>query len=323
MRRVKILIASTVDPAALAALEERHDVVCAFNAGEDELVAAASQRNAIVFRSGVHISERVMQAAPDLELVIRAGSGFDNIDLNHLATRRVRFVRIPGPGAVAVAELAFALMLGVARRLRWADRELRKGHWVKSEASGALLAGKTLGIVGAGSIGARTGALGAAWGMRVLGCVEPVLDGDRDRLAAVGIELAPFDEVLAASDFLSIHVPLNSATKHLVGADALRKTKRGVVLVNLARGGVVDETALREALLDGRVAGAGLDVHEHEGPGHVSPLADLDNVLLTPHIGSTTTDTQAEIGRLILDVVERYDGVPPQHLATPDRYVVL
>ena len=320
---MKILIASAIDPATIAALEQDHDVMCVFDATESELIEVISDREALIFRSGVQITAAVMAAAPDLELIIRAGSGFDNIDLEYLASRIVRFVRIPGPGAKAVAELSFAMMLNLARQLRWADTEWRAGNWVKGQARGVLLTGKTLGIVGAGNIGRRTGHLGAAWGMRVLGCVEHPGEWVASHLAEEGIELVSFDQVLEASDFISVHVPLKESTRGLFGREEFRRMRTGSILVNLSRGGVVDEVALREALVSGRLAAAALDVHAVEGSGNESILADLENVLLTPHIGASTVDSQREIGSIMLTTVAKAEVDPPTALATPDQYIVM
>lgn len=307
---MKILIASSISPEAIDTLRAEHDVVCAFGAPEATLRLLIADREALIFRSGVRITAAVLENAPHLQLIVRAGSGYENIDLDHVRRRRIRFIRIPGPGAQAVAELSFCLMLALARNLRWADGEWRRGNWVKSAANGHLLSGKTLGIVGTGNIGSRTGKLGAAWGMRVLGCVEHPAQEQRSRLRKDGIELAGLAEVLAESDFVSIHVPLQASTRNLIGAGALALMKPGAILVNLSRGGVVDERALYEALSSGRLAGAGLDVHENESDGHVSPLAALDNVLLTPHIGASTIDSQREIGRIILSAVEEAVAIP-------------
>jgi len=310
---MNILIASSISPDTIAALESEHDVVCAFGACEATLRSLIADREALIFRSGVQISAAVMQSAPHLRLIVRAGSGYENIDLDHVRRRRIRFVRIPGPGAQAVAEMSFCLMLGLARKLRWADAEWRRGNWVKSTANGHLLSGKTLGIVGAGNIGSRTGKMGAAWGMRVIGCVEHPASEQRSRLRREGIELTGLAEVLAESDFISVHVPLQASTRNLISTGALALMKPGAIVVNLSRGGVVDERALYDALVSGRLAGAGLDVHENEGDGHVSPLASLENVLLTPHIGASTIDSQREIGRIILSVVEDAVARPVKH----------
>lgn len=297
---VKILIASSIDPQAIGALRERHEVVCAFGAPASELERLIAGCEVLIFRSGVDITAEVMRAAPELRLLLRAGSGIDNLDLDHVGRRGLELIRIPEPGARAVAELTFALMLGLARQLLVADRLLRQGRWAKHLLTGHLLSGKILGIVGAGSIGTLVGELGAAWGMRVLGCVDPATDVATEQLRRKGIRLAPFDEVVATADFLCLHVPLHDRTRHLIDAEALSCMKPGAFLLNLARGGVVDERALAEALRAGRLAGAALDVHEREGEGEISPLAEFPNVILTPHIGSMAIDAQREIGRRIL-----------------------
>lgn len=301
---MKILVASSMYPDALERLRTRHDVVSALNATEDELCARISDREALIFRSGVHITEKVMSCAPDLALLIRAGSGLDNLDLDYARRRSIELFRIPEPSAQAVAELAFGLMLTLARQIRVADEQLRQGHWTKQTTAGYLLRGKVLGIIGVGNIGSRVAELGMAWGMETLGHKRVMSPEHTERLRRKGIQLTTFEEVLRRADFVSLHVPLKESTHHLVGAEALGLMKPGAFLVNMARGGVVDERALHEALLrGGPPAGAGLDVHESEGEGRISPLAGLPNVVLTPHIGATTVDTQREIGERILEIV--------------------
>ena len=196
-KQMKILLASSIDPGAISELEKYHEVVCAFGAGEEELLEKMPGTEILVFRSGVQINAKVLEAgAPDLCLLLRAGSGTDNIDLDYVAEHGLRLERIPGPGAKAVAELAFSLMLGLARNVQRADRLLRDGVWAKSELTGFLLTGKTLGVVGAGNIGTRVGELGAAWGMNVIGCVGEPDPVDESRLAAKGMQLKSFTEVM-------------------------------------------------------------------------------------------------------------------------------
>jgi D-3-phosphoglycerate dehydrogenase / 2-oxoglutarate reductase len=303
---MRLLLASRIDEDAEEVLRSRHDVVRAIGASEPELAERAQDRQAIVFRSGVSLGSSVL-AAPELRLLVRAGSGLDNLDMDTVSARGIELQRVPGPGAQAVAEMTFAHMLGLARQLPLADRLLRQGRWAKGELDAYNLHGKTLGVIGLGSIGTRVAELGAAWGMHVVGCVENPTDGRRQAYADNGIELLPdCGAVLERSDFVSVHVPLDDDTRGLIGAAELRRMKPTAFLVNIARGGVVDENALLEALRDGRLAGAGLDVHVREGEGHVSPLADLPNVILTPHIGAATIDAQREIGRIVVDIVDRF-----------------
>ncbi|MEK6720753.1 MAG: NAD(P)-dependent oxidoreductase [Chloroflexota bacterium] len=301
---MRILVASPIDPATLAALRADHDVVERLGASEDGLAEVVTDRQVVIFRSGVSISRRVLDAAPALRALVRAGSGLDNLDLDTVQARGISLHRVPGPGAQAVAELTFALFLGLARRVVVADQLLRRGHWAKSELVGVNLTEKTLGIVGVGSIGGRVGALGRAWGMNVVGCVDHWSEERRLQLATDGIELVPdCATVLAAADFASIHVPLNDATRGMIGDAALARMRPTAYLVNIARGGVVDEMALHRALVEERLAGAALDVHVREGEGKISPLAELPNVILTPHIGAATSDAQRQIGVQIVEII--------------------
>ncbi len=304
---MRLLLASQIDGDAEGQLRRRHDVVRCIGASEPELAEQARDRHAIIFRSGVSIGPSVLEA-PELRLLVRAGSGLDNLDMDTVTARGIQLRRIPGPGAQAVAEMTFAHMLGLARQLPYADRLLREGHWAKGKLDAYNLAGKTLGIVGLGSIGTRVAELATAWGMRVVGCVENPSDARRQAYADKGIELLPdCASVLGQADFVSVHVPLDDDTRCLIGAAELARMKPSAFLVNIARGGVVDEAALLEALREGRIAGAGLDVHVREGEGHVSPLAELPNVILTPHIGAATIDAQREIGRMVVDIVDGFE----------------
>lgn len=308
---MKILIASSIDPAAIEQLESKHQVTFIPGASEHELIAAIAGQDCLVFRSGVQISRTVLEAADSLKLILRAGSGVDNIDLAYVEKRTIPFIRIPGPGAQAVAEMSFAMMLALSRNLFAADRAWRAGNWVKQEMTGYSLKGKVLGIIGAGNIGKQVGAMGAAWGMNVIGCVEDPDCKERFDLASCGIDLVDLDTVLTSADYISVHVPLTDKTRNLIDASALAKVRPQAILINLARGGVVDEQALRDALVEGRLRGAGMDVHAAEGDGMISPLADLANVILTPHIGANSFDAQQEIGCIIVDSVESF--VKEQH----------
>lgn len=300
---MNILIASPIFSEAIDRLRSEHDVICAFGAPVPELKEKIVDRDILVFRSGVDINAEVLASAPRLGLVIRAGSGIDNIDLDYVKRHGLKLKRIEGPGAKAVAELGFAMMLNLARQVRRADALLRQGHWAKHEITGHLLTGKTLGVYGAGNIGMRVARMGVAWGMTALGCVANPSAERAEEMRGDGVELVAPDELLARSDYVSINVPLNQSTRDLFDAETFSRMKKGAYLVNLSRGGVVREADLLDALESGHLAGAGTDVHEREGEGKVSPLAHLDNVILTPHMGAGTVDSQREIGEIVLATV--------------------
>jgi D-3-phosphoglycerate dehydrogenase / 2-oxoglutarate reductase len=304
---MKILLASPIHADALETLREKHEVVMAYDAPADVLREKIVGCDVLIFRSGVKITADVMAQSPNLRLILRAGSGYDNIDIDYVLRNGIRLVRIPGPGAKAVAEMAFAMMLNLARNIHQADEQWRAGHWVKHEMTGYLLTGKTLGIVGAGNIGSRTGMLGAAWGMKVLGVTAHYSEERAVELGHKGINLTTFDSLLAESDFVCLHVPKTPETTNLMNAKTLSCMKRGAYLINLARGGVVDELALFDALMSGHIGGAALDVHANEGEGKISPLSGLKNVILTPHIGAGTYDSQREIGDIAIAKIEEFE----------------
>jgi phosphoglycerate dehydrogenase-like enzyme len=310
---MNILIISSISPDAIEQLSKQHNVTCSFNPSLESLNSLIPDQEVLILRSGVRIPAESMDCAPNLKLVIRAGSGTDNLDLDYINKRGLKLKRIPEPGAYAVAELSFAFMVSLARNVLHADRLLREGRWTKYEFTGYLLRDKILGIIGAGNIGSRVGQLGAAWGMKVIGCVKNPSPKKEERLAGKGIQLKDFFEVISEADFLSIHVPLDESTRYMINAEALSSMKSGSFLINLSRGGVVNEQDLYKTLTKGdRLLGAALDVHEVEGEGCVSPLASLPNVVLTPHIGAQTHDTQYQIGVRILEIIDSFESDPQQ-----------
>jgi D-3-phosphoglycerate dehydrogenase len=319
---VHILLASPIDVMAAAVLAERHDVASPTVASPEGLEPDLGSCEVLVVRSGVTMSSDVLSRAPGLRLVVRAGSGLDNLDLDHLSSRGIRLVRVPGPGARAVAELTFGLILAAARRIAEADRQVRAGIWRKHELAGPLLEGKVLGIIGAGSIGSTVGRLGVAWGMRVVGCIAEGDEVSRARLAGTGVELVDLDAVLASADILTIHVPLLPSTRHLVNGEVLARLKPGSIIINAARGGVLDEEALYEALASGHLAAAGLDVHEQEGGGVIPKLADLPNVVLTPHIGAMASDAQRQIGARVVELINAFERGDLGAVARPEELVL-
>ncbi|MBA3464639.1 MAG: hydroxyacid dehydrogenase [Deltaproteobacteria bacterium] len=319
---MKILMASSIDHAAIEALERSHDVLRAFNGTEEQLCSVIDDREALIFRSGVQISATVMDRAPQLRLLVRAGSGLDNVDVEHATRRGIRIVRVPGSSAQPVAEFTFALLLSLVRQVSLGDRLLRQGHWPKAQLGGPLVTGKTLGIVGVGNIGRRVGELAVAWGMRAIGCVAVPSDAISTALAARGIELTDFETVVSQADFLCLHVPLDHVTHHMVDARVLSHMKQGSYLINVARGGVVDEKALYAELVEGsKLRGAAIDVHESEGEGSISPFGELPNVVLTPHIGAMALDAQRLIGARVVALVAAHQQGELEKTLRPDELV--
>jgi phosphoglycerate dehydrogenase-like enzyme len=232
------------------------------------------------------------------------------LDVDYVRRRGLELVRIAGPSAQAVAEMSFTFMFAFSRCLLMADHSMREGRWAKREIHGSLLAGKVLGVVGLGNTGTRVAELGVALGMEVIGCVERPSAERAAGFAQKGIRLTDLEETVSIADYVSAHVPLKGSTRHLIDAAVLARMKPGSFLINLGRGGVVDEQALYEALTGGRtLRGAALDVHEQEGEGRTSPLAGLPNVILTPHIGANVVDTQRQIGQRILEVIDSYTKI--------------
>jgi phosphoglycerate dehydrogenase-like enzyme len=314
---MNILIVSPIDPDAVKILSQQNHVEDVSRVSTEKMNTLLLDCEALVFRSGIDISAEFMERAPKLKLLVRAGSGIDNIDMAYVRKRGLELARIPEPGAQAVAEMAFAFMLTMSRNLFEADRSMRQGHWIKYELESYLLKNKTLGILGVGNIGSRVGEMGVAWGMKVIGCIEHLSKERKQELEYKEIHLMEIDQVVADADYLSIHVPLKDSTRDLIDAQLLSKMKAGSYLINLARGGIVDESALLKEMTNGeRIRGAALDVHKQEGAGHISPLADLPNVILTPHIGAMAIDAQREIGRRVVEIINRFKAENSYSLAS-------
>jgi len=253
-----------------------------------DLRAALADADALITRSATFVTEELLSHAPRLKLVARAGVGLDNVDAEACRKRGIKVVNTPGAPTNSVSELALAMMFAIARKIPKADGSMKNKTWIKKELVGAELAGKTLGIVGLGRIGASLAIKASALGMRVL-YYDPKQDG-----SAMGRKVS-LDEIFMSSDYISLHVPLVPETKGLINAAAIAKMKSSAVIVNTARGGLVDEDALYAALKEKKIKGAALDVYPQEP--YNGRLCELDNVVLTPHIGGSTKEAQARIGQ--------------------------
>jgi len=266
----------------------------------DDLKAAVGAYDGLVVRSAVKVTREILEAGAKLRIVGRAGIGVDNIDQETATRRGIVVMNAPQGNVISAAEHAFALIMAGARHVARADASMRAGKWERSSFHGVQLEQKTLGLVGLGKIGGAVAQLARPFRMRVIG-FDPFLS--KERAEALGVELVEFDALLAAADFISIHVPLSERTRGMFGAAQFKKMKRTARLVNTSRGGVIDEKALCEALAARDIAGAALDVYEQEPPAKDHPLFRLDNVVLTPHLAASTEEAQVKVS---VDIAEQF-----------------
>jgi D-3-phosphoglycerate dehydrogenase len=270
---------------------------------EAELKAVIPPYHALVVRSGSKVTGAVLEAAKNLKVVGRAGIGVDNVNVGAASRLGIVVMNSPRGNAVTTAEHAISLLLALARHVPQAFESVRAGKWERSRFQGREIDGKTLGLVGLGNVGRWVAEKARGLGMKVL-AYDPVVTADR--AAQLGVTLAPtLDELLAGSDFVTLHVPLTDATRNLLDARALARMKPGALLVNASRGGIVDESALYDALLAGKLGGAALDVFVEEPPKG-SPLLGLPNVIATPHLGASTEEAQERVAVEIADQVVAY-----------------
>jgi D-3-phosphoglycerate dehydrogenase len=287
-----VLIAEELSPATVEALGPDFEIRHCNGADRTELLAAIRDVDAILVRSATKVDAEALAAAVNLKVVARAGVGLDNVDVKAATQSGVMVVNAPTSNIVSAAELAVALLLSAARQISPAHAALRNGEWKRSKYTGIELYEKTAGIVGLGRIGVLVAQRLAAFGMSVI-AYDPYVQAGR--AAQMGVRLVDLDTLLAESDFLSVHLPKTPETVGLIGTDELNKAKPSMVLVNAARGGIVDENALYSALKEGRIAAAGVDVYAEE-PCTDSPLFELENVVATPHLGASTHEAQEKAG---------------------------
>ncbi|MGQ9583826.1 MAG: phosphoglycerate dehydrogenase [Anaerolineae bacterium] len=306
----QILVAEPLHAEALHILREAGQVAERPGLSEEELAGILPAFDALIVRSRTRVTAPVLQAGRRLQVIARAGAGVDNIDIAEATRRGVLVLNAPGANAVAVAEHTLGLILALARRIPEADASMHSGRWEKARFAGVELKGKTLGLIGLGRIGSEVAQRALAFGMRVL-AYDPFVSVEHAE--ALRVRLATLEEVLQEADFLSAHAPATPQTQHLIGAKELAQMKPSARIVNCARGGIVDEVALAQALQEGRIAGAALDVFEHEPPWE-SPLLRAPNVILTPHLAGSTEEAQRNVGiEVARDVVRVLSGRPPHH----------
>ncbi len=297
MAKMKVFVADSIAKEGIAEFGRFPELELVVKTGlpPAELAAALGDAAGLVVRSATQASRAVIEAGKALKVIGRAGAGVDNIDVAAATERRILVTNTPGGNAEAAAELAVGLMFALAREIPRADASMKAGTWDKKSFSGSELLGKTLGLVGIGNVGGAVARMARGLGMAVV-AYDPY--ARPDKAASLGVLLAGLDEVLASADFISVHAPKTGETKNLLDAKAFAKMKTGVFVVNCARGGIVVEKDLIEALDNGTVRGAAVDVYDKEPPEDWS-LAKHPKVIASPHIGASTGEAQVNVSVMI------------------------
>lgn len=292
MSKPVVLIAEELSPATVEALGPDFEIRHCDGADRGQLLAALPEADAVLIRSATQMDPEAIAAGTKLKVIARAGVGLDNVDVKAATQAGVMVVNAPTSNIVSAAELAVALLLSVARNVVPANIALKNGEWKRSKYNGVELSEKTVGIVGLGRIGVLVAQRLSAFGVKLI-AYDPYVQPAR--AAQIGVRLVPLDELMRESDFITVHLPKTPETAGLIGEEQLKIAKPTMYLINAARGGIVDEDALYQAIADGRVAGAGLDVYAKE-PCTDSPLFALESVVATPHLGASTDEAQEKAG---------------------------
>jgi len=287
---MKILVTDEVAKEAMDLLGEKHEVVFKELRGE-ELAKEIGEYDALMVRSGTKVTSDIIERADKLKVIGRAGIGVDNIDVEAASRRGIYVVNSPGGSTRSVAELTLGHMLSLARHIPRADRSMREGKWEKKKLKGIELQGKTLGVIGFGRIGREVCKLALALGMKCMAYDAFLTD---EQIKEKNVIPASIEEILKNADFVSIHTPLTEETRHMISFQQFEMMKNTAYIINCARGGIIDEDALYDALKNGRIAGAALDVYEEEP--YTGKLTELENVVFTPHLGASTREGQIRAG---------------------------
>jgi D-3-phosphoglycerate dehydrogenase len=305
---IRVLIADDMSKRAVEILQQAGFTVDVKTGMKpDELAAVVGGYHGLAVRSASKVTAAVLAQPGQLKIIGRAGVGVDNIDVAAATAKDILVINTPLGNAAAAAELAVGLMFALARKIPQASQSMRQGIWEKKKYMGVEIAGKTLGVLGLGNIGRQVAERGVGLKMKVIGH-DPVLPAGAALPA--GVERVALDDLVASADFLTLHVPLTAETKNLFGAATLARMKKGSYLINAARGGVVDEDAVLDALRSGHLAGAALDVFAKEPPDP-SPLFEHENLIALPHLGASTKEAQEKVAVELAEVFVSYlkDGV--------------
>lgn len=302
---IRVHVNDPLDQEAMNLLRSKSQLdVTSEHLEKDKLLDLMPHIEVLIVRSATKVTRELIEKGTKLKIIGRAGVGLDNIDVNTAKEKGVKVLNTPGASAISVAELTFGLMLSAARHIARGTKDLKDGLWTKKELEGHELFGKTLGIIGLGMIGKEVAKRALSFGMTVIAYDPLVSDFENVRMVNL-------DELYRLSDFITLHVPLNEQTKHMIDARAIDKMKKGVIIVNASRGGVIDEQALYEALVSGKVYAAALDVFEIEPPQDDlrKKLLGLSNVVATPHIGASTYEAQERVGKEMVERIFKELGI--------------
>jgi len=296
MKVRKVLICDPISESALNKLREKGiEVIDASNEPKDKLKELVKGVDVMVVRSATKVRKELIDEMDQMKLIIRGGVGLDNIDVEYAESKGIKVLNTPRASTISVAELTFAHILALARDVTRSTIAIKEGRWEKKKLKGMELYGKTLGLIGIGRIGQEVAKRAIAFGMYVIAY-------RRSRKPVRGVELVDLDTLLRNSDIISIHCPLTDETRHLLGEEEFKKMKDGVIIVNCARGGIIDEKALIKYVKSGKVRGVGLDVFEEEPPTN-KELLSLPNVSFTPHIGAQTKEAQERVGEEVVETI--------------------
>lgn len=306
----KILVSDPLAEEGVDILSEHFIVKVKTGLPESELIKEIAGFNGLVVRSATKATAKIIAAGKDLKIIARAGVGVDNIDLDAATRAGIVVVNSPQGNTLAAAEHTIAMLMAMARNIAAADHSLREGKWDRKRFTGTELFGKTLGVVGIGKIGAYVAQRANAMGMKVI-AHDPFAGAELAQ--RIGVTLVPFKNLLKQADFITVHVPKTQGTYHLIGANEFKLMKKGVRIINCARGGIIDEDALVSAIDSGKVAQAALDVFEKEPLPADNPLVARPNIILTPHLGASTQEAQINVAvDVAKQIVDFFKGIPPK-----------
>ncbi len=292
---MKIVIADNMEKEVVAEIQKLGEVELT----PKDVKEAVKDAEVLIVRSATQVNEELLSHAQKLKIVARAGVGLDNVDTAACEKRKIKVLNTPTASSNAVAELVIGLMFAVSRKIAKADFSMKKKTWIKKELTGTELEGKTLGVIGLGRIGSMLAIKAKALGMQI------VYFDPHTQNSSIGRQVS-LNDLMALSDYISLHAPLTPETRELINASVIAKMKNSAVLINTARGGLVDEEALYSALKEGKIAGAALDVYLQEP--YIGKLCELDNIVLTPHIAGNTKEAQARIGQELVELLKKELG---------------